>query len=877
MEPIANRTRLIPSLRFTAAITLSAWLAGCAISQESPDGGHAGPVPAEYSSWFEVDIEAPMDGYDWDRINAAQDTIAQGRYDEAIEQLQPLMEMGFPPAFYEMGKLYERGQGVEVDRVEAARLYGKAIERPSPIHGHASLNLGRLYLEGRGVERNDVLAYYLLWQAKEADLDRNAEVLLARLLAEGGEGVEADPELAHRLYSEAAARGEPDALEALAEAHAPGGWLEQDPARSMDYAQRYADILENEAAQGDVNAMLQLASLHSEDGLLGDQPNQRIHWLQQAAEAGDLDALARAGRDLTRDGDRQQGLELLEDAASQGSVDAMTHLGQALLEPDTGRPEPVRAERWLREAIEAGSTDARVILGRALVEGQAGLNDLPRGMGLLEQAAEQDHPLALAQLGSLYLDDERVAGQPYIAVDYLERSHELGHPWATEQLGGALLEGRGTAPDPTRAEELLEQAAERGQSGAMRILGSAYLAGEVLPYDPVRGRELLEHAAQAGDTTALTQLGEAYLDGSLDGDPREGIRLVTQAAHEGDAYAMVVLGRAYRHGEGVERDLAEANRWLTRAQEAGHESADDALTYVQRDLGAQGDIQALVAAAEDGHPGAMADLGRAFLDGEGVERDQGRAEYWLGQAHQAGHAGAAASLGRLYMDRGDDATGVEYLEAAVARGHSGARANLGEAYLTGSHVEQDIDRGLELLQQAADAGMPNAAFALGEAYQHGEGVEQNAEEAERWYQQAIDGGADYATAALGLALMRGDGAIAQDVERGHELLLTAAEQGHPGAQASLGREYLRGVTVDRDPQRGADYLYEAASQGHHSARLALAEAYLTSRGLQANQEQALLWLDNVFESEGQLAVETLRQLLSDEEAIAAAGEVEVEE
>ncbi|WP_236551250.1 tetratricopeptide repeat protein [Billgrantia tianxiuensis] len=298
MERLTNGTRRLPSLRLTAAITLSAWLAGCAVtSDEPPSGEHARAVPEQYAAWFAGGLEADIDSSDWSRINRAQELIDEGRYNEAIDYLQPLVNRDVPPAYYEMAKLYDQGLGIEENPAEAARLYGLAIERPSSVRGHASLNLARLYLEGRGVERNDVLAYHLLWQAKEADLERTAEVLLADLLAEGGEGVEADPDLARQLYEQAAAQGQQQALQALAEAHAPGGWLEEDPAQAMDYAQRHAEVLQQQASAGDVNAMLQLASLYSADGLLGDQPSQRIHWLQQAAQAGDLDALA--GQDAT--------------------------------------------------------------------------------------------------------------------------------------------------------------------------------------------------------------------------------------------------------------------------------------------------------------------------------------------------------------------------------------------------------------------------------------------------------------------------------------------------------------------------------------------------------------------------------------------------
>ncbi|WP_224104969.1 tetratricopeptide repeat protein [Vreelandella aquamarina] len=181
-----------------------------------------------------------------------------------------------------------------------------------------------------------------------------------------------------------------------------------------------------------------------------------------------------------------------------------------------------------------------------------------------------------------------------------------------------------------------------------------------------------------------------------------------------------------------------------------------------------------------------------------------------------------------------------------------------------------MTRGLELLNAAAESGFPHAAYVLGDAYQHGEGVEPDAELAERWYQQASDAGALHARTELGLALMRGQGAIGQDVQRGFDLLQDAASQGHAGAQASLGREYLNGDNVEQDTERGASYLYEAASQGHQSARLALARAYLLARGFEnPNQQQAMLWLENLIDREGQLAVETLRQLLIEEDAFAA--------
>ncbi len=248
-----------------------------------------------------------------------------------------------------------------------------------------------------------------------------------------------------------------------------------------------------------------------------------------------------------------------------------------------------------------------------------------RGIALLERAAEQDHALAMARLGDLYLEGELVPSQPYLAIDYLERAHELGHPWATQQLGAAYLEGRGVPQDGGRAEGLLREAGKQGQAGALRLLGEAHLQEQgPLPFHPSRAESLLEEALEAGDDTAMAVLGEAYLKGPLPEDSGRGLALLERAARNGDANAMLVLGRAYRDGDGVGQDLDEATHWLTRAREAGNTAADEVMVGVNRKKGAGGDINALIEAAEQGHPGAMADLGRAFQEGRGVQADPGR-------------------------------------------------------------------------------------------------------------------------------------------------------------------------------------------------------------------------------------------------------------
>lgn len=897
MKIIPTATHALPQargLRLMASASLLVLLAGCAVTDTTPQA--IAPLPERYQAWFEDGQPRNLEWMHKQTVEKADEAAAAGNPREAIRLLTGLADQGFPQAHYELGKLYDQGEAMERDPGRAAEHYARAVRTPSYIRGHAALNLAKLYREGDSVERNDLLAYHLLRLAIEEEVERDERVMLAELLRDGGDGVPADPEQAARLYAMEAERGREEALRALAEAHAPGGWLDEKPELAMDYAQRYAAALRKRAAAGETDAMRRLAGLHAPDGLVGDQPDQRLHWLRQAAEAGDEDALGNAGNALLEAGETREGIAMLEEAARHGDVDAMTKLGGLLVDPERSPTRPAAGKRWLERAVEAGNIDAMEALGATLVAearrrqeamGSLGSDadvaspdlgeptrftppEAQRGIALLERAAEQDHALAMARLGDLYLAGELVPSQPYLAIDYLGRAHELGHPWATQQLGAAYLEGRGVPQDGRRAEGLLREAGKQGQSGALRLLGEAHLQEQgPLPFHPSRAESLLEEALEAGDDTAMAVLGEAYLKGPLPEDSGRGLALLERAARNGDANAMLVLGRAYRDGDGVGQDLDEATHWLTRAREAGSMAADEVMVGVNRKKGAGGDINALIEAAEQGHPGAMADLGRAFREGRGVQADSRAARRWLEQAANAGHTGARAEIGEMLLDS-EPQRALSLLQAAADAGHEGARLTLGQAYLKGDIVAADAERGIGYLRPLAEAGNPHAARELGVAYQEGLGVSADPEQAREWLERAAESGDLASRANLGRSLLRGEAGMPVDTERGQELLQEAADQGHPGAMATLGREYIRGENLEQDVRQGADYLLKAAEQGHSSARLALAKAYLAANGLEnASREQALVWLDGVMEGDSSMALQTLHELLSDESAAEA--------
>ena len=154
-------------------------------------------------------------------------------------------------------------------------------------------------------------------------------------------------------------------------------------------------------------------------------------------------------------------------------------------------------------------------------------------------------------------------------------------------------------------------------------------------------------------------------------------------------------------------------------------------------------------AAELGHAGAAYELGLAYMNGNGVEKDLELSATWINRAADLGDPGA------------------EFL--------------VGSSFYGGIGVTQDIPRGLTFLERSADKGHPKAQFLLGQAYVDGAGVEKNAQWAARWYGKAARGGHPQAQYAFGVMFASGLG-VPRSTRRAYKWLAIAAANGYEKAE-----------------------------------------------------------------------------------------------
>ena len=147
-----------------------------------------------------------------------------------------------------------------------------------------------------------------------------------------------------------------------------------------------------------------------------------------------------------------------------------------------------------------------------------------------------------------------------------------------------------------------------------------------------------------------------------------------------------------------------------------------------------------------------------------------------------------------------------------------AVAALSLAVLSSLVQAQDTSSAQELtdLRALAEAGDIEAQYNLG-VYAAGRGVSQDAAEAVTWFRRAAEQGHAGAQFTLGVMLAAGEGIPEDDVEA-VAWFRRAAEQGHAGAQLNLGVMYAAGSGVPQDNVEAHMWLNLAASRSSGEQR-----------------------------------------------------------
>ncbi len=112
------------------------------------------------------------------------DAIYETDYEKALEKLVPLAEQGHASAQYNLGVMYEWGNGVTQNDSIAIKWYKLSAERS---HKDAQNNLGAMYSKGEGTDRDfiEALKWFIISEKNGSEGGRkNIEIVEKRMTPE---------------------------------------------------------------------------------------------------------------------------------------------------------------------------------------------------------------------------------------------------------------------------------------------------------------------------------------------------------------------------------------------------------------------------------------------------------------------------------------------------------------------------------------------------------------------------------------------------------------------------------------------------------------------------------------------------------------------
>lgn len=347
----------------------------------------------------------------WVVLLVVAGSVAQAKQPMKWENLMLMKaaaEKGDPEAQFLIGLQYKVGDGVDRDRVEAAKWLRQSAETG---HTEAQYALGTLQAEG---ETTAETAEATKWLRAAADQGNPAAMLSLGELYSRNETTGHDLAEAMRWYHKAAEAGQAGAARALADHYARGLGVVADPEQALHWYRKAA-------ALGDQGAQLVLDRIDAVTKAVTDDPTKALaEWRREAAK-GD------AGASLA--------LALIDARARVMDED------------------PAETVRWSILLSGLRGADAHLVRGLMLENGIAMNRDHPAAAASYRKAADLGSGEGQYRLGLMFASGRGVTEDPLEAGMWLGLAAKGGHQGAAtewERLRASLTSAQIEAVDQLR-------------------------------------------------------------------------------------------------------------------------------------------------------------------------------------------------------------------------------------------------------------------------------------------------------------------------------------------------------------------------------------------------------------------------------------------
>ena len=371
-------------------------------------------------------------------------------------------------------------------------------------------------------------------------------------------------------------------------------------------------------------------------------------------------------------------------------------------------------------------------------------------------------------------------------------------PWTLVEKGDHLYCGKnGYTKDANRALELYRKAAELDYDWGYYNVGKCYLEGQGVPKDDDEARKWFRKAAnqnnvwakvrlaELGDAICMTEVGDCYYSGSAESqnlhrNPDEAYKWYLKSAEGGYHWGYYNVGKCYVEGLGVAKDDNEARKWFRKAEELG---------------------------------------------------DNPWATYWLAEL---GDIDSAHRVSEYYATGSHESWGMYKSEPDAERFRNkvtelcAALVQEGDHYYDTQNRHRDVNKAWKYYRKAAHYGYHWGCYNVGKCYMEGQGVAKDDDEARKWFRKAAD--QDNVWAKVGLAEL-GDAVCMTEVgdcyycgsaesqnlhrnpDEAYKWYLKSAEGGYHWGYFNVGKCYVEGIGVAKDDDEARKWFRKAEELG----------------------------------------------------------------
>lgn len=356
---------------------------------------------------------------------------------------------------------------------------------------------------------------------------------------------------------------------------------------------------------------------------------------------------------------------------------------------------------------------------------------------------------------------------------------QLGNPvFAADNANFNLGRTAYEAKDYATAYTYWEKGAQENSPEALRWLGILYSKGNGVERNDQKALELYEKALNQGDKDAAYALAYKYREMKDYANAKTWYLKVIEQDDLNPTNALLELAEMYERGEGVSQDYERAFMLTLRTANSTGKGPYN--------------------------------LGRLYLHGIGVGKNEAMAYKWLKSASAVSYAPAKEALAKFDAPPSlSEATVAKWVEA--------------EALAT-----TDKAKAFPLMLEAAEMGHWRAMIPVAEAYLNGVGVPQDDVKARMWYKKAAEFEVPEAIKAYADMLREGKGGPASG-EYAKIWYTRAVQLAHWPALYELGVLNDGNYGVPKNPEKAAYWYRRSASTGNVQAKQVLADRGLPEK------------------------------------------------